>query len=151
MRCPTTAIYLAAAISLLCDPVHANDLRISQLEQEVRELQRVVQQQAGRIEALESSPAPLRDNIAPPAARTSPGAEASNAWLSVSNWDSLRAGMPMSDAIRVLGPPTTLRKSSDGTQQTLFYALELGVGNFLAGHILTADGRVIEIHKPTLK
>lgn len=151
MRYPITAIFLASAISLLSNQVAANDLRTSQLEQEVRELQRVVQQQARRIEALETSLAPLRDNIAPPLARAAPSAEASTAWLTVSNWDSLRAGMPMPDAIRLLGPPTTLRKSSDGAQQTLFYALELGVGNFLAGHILIADGRVIEIHKPALK
>jgi type II secretory pathway component PulJ len=151
MRAPNTAIYIAAAIGLLGNQVQANDLRTSQLEQEVRELQRMVQQQARRIEALETMPMPRRDNTSQLPARTAPSAEPPTAWLDVANWDSLRLGMPMLDAIRLLGPPSTLRKSNDGTQQTLLYALELGAGHFLAGHVLIVDGRVNEIHKPALK
>jgi len=152
-----------AVVGLVPDTPAAlvDDLKISQLEQDVRELQRVIQQQARRIEALESSVRQSRagrspisnsaDSSVAPATQATKSSVATSAWLQSANWDKLRVGMPESDLLRVLGPPTTSRKSESGNAQTLFYTLELAAGGFLSGQVIVTNERVLEIRKPILR
>jgi hypothetical protein len=134
-----------------------DDSRMMQLEQEVRGLQRLVDQQARRLDALENAMRQPRAARAPASPTTSAveSADATSAWLKISNWDKLRPGMMDSDVITILGPPTTSRKSGQGEpekgSQTLFYAIELEAGGFLSGQVIVVDHRVLEVHKPTLK
>jgi len=149
----TTMILLAGliAIALGMRTASANDLKISQMEQDIRELQRVVQQQTRRIESLESAARSPRTDGAPRSLTSSPAASNSAyPWLKIESWDKLRVGAPASDALSALGPPTTTRKSQTG-EQTLFYTLELDGGGFLSGQVVVASGRIVEVHKPTLK
>jgi hypothetical protein len=135
----------------------ADDLKVSQLEQDVRELQRIVQQQARRIEALESAMRQARVGRMPlpdpsvPAAVASAVSDVPVAWLQSANWDKLRPGMSEVEVIRVLGSPSTARKSATGNTQTLFYAREFEAGGFLSGQVILTDQRVVEIQRPTLK
>jgi hypothetical protein len=135
-----------------------DDSRMMQLEQEVRGLQRLVDQQARRLDALENAMRLPRGGRAPapsPAASAVTTTDASSAWLKTANWDKLRPGMSDTDVITILGPPTTSRKSGQSEPetgaQTLFYAMELEAGGFLSGQVIVVDHRVIEIHKPELK
>jgi hypothetical protein len=53
--------------------------------------------------------------------------------------------------IETLGPPTSMRGAGDGDERTLFYALEIGAGNFLSGSVQLQDRRVVQISTPVLK
>jgi hypothetical protein len=128
------------------------ELKISQLEQDVRELQRQTQQQARRIDTLEQQLARATINL--PASSNNAanaGDRGSAIWLSIANWDRVKPGMTELEVLKLIGPPTTLRKSPDGKTQSLLYALELGAGSFLSGVVTMADGRVQEVQKPALK
>jgi hypothetical protein len=135
----------------------ADDIRVAQLEQDVRELRRDMQQQTRRIDSLESAsllsrPGRARVEVVTPADQSAPkSAAARTLWLQGANWEKVQAGMGELDVIGLLGPPTTMRKSDKGDTATLYYALEIDSGSFLAGQVLIADHRVVEVHKPTLK
>jgi hypothetical protein len=130
-----------------------DDLRVSQLEQEVRDLKQLLRQQERRIELLESDlrRATLSPIAAPPGHAAGLSANANSAWLQSANWDKLRHGMSEAELTRVLGPPNSVRRSQQGDTQTLLYAVELEGGGFLSGRVVVTDQRVVEIHKPALK
>lgn len=142
---------LAIGLMLVGGAVRADDLKIAQMEQDIRELKRQVDQQARRIENLESELARSRASLAPPPGRPGAAADVSRTWLNIANWDRLKPGMAELDVIALLGPPSTLRKAPDGNAQTLLYALEIGVGSFLSGSVTLIDKRVSEVSKPALK
>jgi hypothetical protein len=131
-------------------------LRISQLEQEVRELQRLVQQQTNRINSLEYSLRQSRVTItASPeraiATETSGSKEgASLAWQNGVRWDRLKTGMTEDEVIRILSAPTSARAASDGSR-ILFYSVELEAGGFLSGQVILRERKVVEVQRPTLK
>ena len=147
-----TLCMVAVAMTAQAAPV--DDSRVMQLEQEVRNLQRQLDTQTRRIDALESAlrqsrgrpalPEPSRDVVSKDVKVASP-------WLQSSNWDKLRIGMSDAEVLRILGPATTSRKSEQGDTQTLFYAMELDAGGYLSGNVVVGDHRVLEIHKPALK
>jgi outer membrane protein assembly factor BamE (lipoprotein component of BamABCDE complex) len=120
---------------------------------DVRALQLLVDQQVRRIDALESALRLSRAGRSPPSTPAPPATKSADtgAWLQNANWDKLRPGMSEADVVRVLGPPTTTRKSENGNAQTLFYALELDAGGFLSGNVVIADQKLLEFHKPALK
>jgi hypothetical protein len=59
--------------------------------------------------------------------------------------------MPESEAVKVLGTPTSVREGSSPQRRTLFYALEVAPDAYLAGSIEIDDGRVSEVKKPVLR
>jgi hypothetical protein len=128
-----------------------DDSRMMQLEQEVRALQRLVDQQARRIDSLESAMRQPRTRQTPTPISTPVKSSDAGAWLKSGNWDKLQIGMPVNEVVGALGPPITVRKAENGTTQTLFYTLELEAGGFLSGHVVIVDERVLEIHKPALR
>jgi len=138
--------------NLHADPTDA--IKINQLEQDVRELQRTVQQQARRIEVLETAARQAGTGTTRWPRLPAPSASKDNStpmWLRSEHWERLRPGMTEADVINTLGPPTTTRKSPDNDTQTLFYARELEAGGFLSGQVVIENQRVREIHRPTLK
>ena len=149
------AILKAGLLSLIVmsgsNAAPVDDSRIMQLEQEVRALQRLVDQQARRIDALEAAMRQPRSRLPATPSTTVVKTSDAGAWLKSANWDKVQVGMSASDVIGVLGPPITVRKSENGNTQTLFYTLELEAGGFLSGHVVIIDERVLEIHKPALK
>ncbi len=151
---PTIGVFaIAAATALLPLPTFAQDaLRIRQLENDVRSLQREVSMQNLRIERLESSVrAPGAGSVQPPTTAEPRAADSSPAWLISTNWDKLRPGMKELDVIALLGRPTSVRTDENAKTRTMFYALELGPNAFLTGNVTFGDAGVAEINRPTLR
>jgi hypothetical protein len=129
----------------------ADELKTTNLQQDVLELQRLVRQQQQHIEALErqaGSRPPVSTTAAPGVARTT---EVPANWLNGSDWERVRPGTSELEVIRILGVPSSLRKSADGVQRVLYYALEIGTGGFLSGSVTIADHKVVAMEKPTIK
>jgi len=138
-------------VALLAGSSRADDLKIAQMEQDIRELQQQVNRQARRIENLEGELARSRVSITPPADRSAAAEkDTQQPWLNVANWNRLKPGMTELDVIQLIGPPRSLRKAADGSQ-TLLYVMEIGVGSFLSGSVTLIDQRVTEVTKPSLK
>jgi hypothetical protein len=155
MRALKHLIVVAALLATFATAV-ADDLKINQLEQDVRELKQQLLQHTRRIERLEAESQRSNANRRPAEVvqpRSVEGAqnEVPRAWLDAAKWERVRVGMSESDVLRLLGPPTTARKSNDGAQHTLFYAMELGAGSFLSGSVTLANQQVVEVEKPVLK
>jgi hypothetical protein len=131
----------------VCVSAHADDARVHQLELDVAQLRREMMAQARRIDELERQNRGGRDS-----AVTNPlPAPAQTLWLVAANWERLRPGMPESEAVKVLGTPTSVREGSSPQRRTLFYALEVAPDAYLAGSIEIDDGRVSEVKKPVLR
>lgn len=149
---PWHLLIVSIALAFFGDGVRADALKISQLEQDVRELKRQTDQQARRIDNLESEIERSRATLAPGPERSGARAAVTQpTWLQIANWDRLKPGMTELEAIQLLGPPSTLRKAAAGDTQTLLYALEIGVGSFLVGSVTLIDKRVSEVIKPALQ
>lgn len=137
--------------ALLIGSAQAQDLKVSQLEQDVRELQQLVQRQSRRIDVLESEVNLSRGSAAAPDRATVVVTNTTQPWLKSSNWDRIKNGMSESEVVQLLGPPTTIRSPGDGRQRTLFYALELGAGSFLSGQVLIESAKVTSVQRPALR
>ncbi|MGH8287169.1 MAG: hypothetical protein ACRETT_15585, partial [Steroidobacteraceae bacterium] len=91
----------------------AEDIRVEQLRQDVAELNRVVREQARKIETLEREIARLKSAATPGRSRSAAdSAEGEVAWASAALWKKVRADMAETEVIALLGPPTAVR--SDG-------------------------------------
>ncbi len=126
----------------------ADALKISQLEQEIRTLQRQVQEQSRQLEALRlriEQPA----TVSPALPAQAPRTPAAATWLEAARWERLRPGMSEADVIAALGPPTSMRGT--GAERVLFYAMEIGASGFLTGRVTLRDRRVADIQKPQLQ
>src|SRR5690349_19895487 len=106
MRPSIRLIFAVAALPL---PAFAQeDLRVRQLETDVRTLQRQVEMQYQRIDRLESGArAPAGAGSVPPTSIAPRAVDSSPGWLVSTNWDKLRAGMKELDVIALLGRPTS--------------------------------------------
>lgn len=141
---------MAAALPL--PALAQEELRVRQLESDVRQLQRQVEMQNQRIDSLERGARSPGSAPPPPAAtRGSRAADSSPAWLVSTNWDKLHAGMKELDVIALLGRPTTVRSDESGKTHTMYYAMELGPNNFLTGNVTFGSAGVAEINRPALK
>jgi hypothetical protein len=137
-------VVLAAAAH---NALAADDLKVSQLEQDVRDLQRQVQALSRQIEMQGAQPAPVQGTIrqqAPPAS-----AAGTPAWVDAAKWSRLQPGMSELEVVTLLGPPTSMR--AEAGQRLLMYALEIGASGFLSGSITLRDGQVLTIRKPALQ
>lgn len=130
--------------------IATEDLRISQLQQDVRDLQRQVRAQASQIEALRARLAlPGPPGVAPGRSLPREAPAAGDAWLDARKWERVRAGMPELEVIALLGPPTSMRANAD--ERVLLYAMEIGSSGFLGGSV-TMRGRVVaEVQTPVLR
>jgi len=138
-------LYLSALLLLAPFVATADDLRISQMEQDIRDLKRNVQTLTRQIEELRRMPASPGVRRDPLAAST----PTSTAWIDLAKWNRLRPGMNEMEVISALGPPTTMR-DADGAK-VLRYALEIGSGGFLTGSVTLRDRVVVDIRKPELQ
>ena len=126
----------------------ADDFKVSQLEQDVRELQRQLQAQARQIAALQSQLTRPGEPLRLPAPAT-PEPVPGTSWIDAAKWQRVTAGMKEFDVVSLLGPPTTLR--SDAGTRVLLYATEVGSTGFLGGSVTLRDGVVVEVKKPVLQ
>jgi hypothetical protein len=147
VRCSSLRLGVALLIGAIASAAAADDQRIIRLEQDVRKLERVVQEQARQIEALRRAG---RDITPRAPSEPSAASESSLQWLSAARWDRVRAGMSELEAIEILGPPTQLRPG-DGGSRVLLYAMEIGASGFLAGNVTVQEGKVVGVERPALK
>ena len=138
------AILLWAPIAALA----ADDLKVSQLEADVRDLKRQVQGLSRQLEELRAQ-LPRAADRPTPAPSTTPAAADPGAWIDASKWKRLRPGMSELEVIGALGPPTSMRIEKG--ERVLLYALEIGSSGFLGGSVKMRDGLVFEVRKPTLQ
>ncbi len=134
---------------LCCAPlvaVAADEWKVSQLEQDMRNLQRQVQAQSQQIDALRLQMArpeqirpPVRPDVLPVA----------GAWIDAAKWQRVRNGMSGLEVIGQLGPPTSLRVSGGG--RVLLYAIEIGSAGFLSGSVTLRERMVTSLETPVLK
>jgi len=139
-------LLLTALLLLTPFAVAADDLRIAQMEQDIRDLKRQVQTLTRQIEELRRLPA------SPSAGRElplSPNASASTTWVDLSRWNRLRPGMSEMEVLSSLGPPTTMRDENGA--KVLRYALEISSGGFLSGSVTLRDRVVVDVRKPSLQ
>ena len=124
----------------------ADSNRIIALEQDVRNLERVVatlerevrelrQQRSSGLPSLNSS----SDQHEPP----------SDTWVDAAKWKKLRLGASEMDVIQILGAPTSMRV--DGDARILLYAMEIGTTGFLSGSVRLRDREVTAVEMPVLK
>ncbi|MGQ0833619.1 MAG: hypothetical protein ACT4O5_01640 [Gammaproteobacteria bacterium] len=132
--------------------VDAEDVRVEQLRQDVAELNRVVREQARKIESLEREIARLKSAATPGRPRSAKdGADVGElAWVSSGPWRKLRPGMSESEVIALLGPPTAVRGDGEASK-TLLYTLELEGTGFLSGSVELGSGQVREVREPQLR
>src|SRR3954469_11965698 len=89
-------------------PLAADDARVIRLEQDVRTLQREMQdlsRQLGQARLQITRPGP-ENGISPP----SPLVAASPAWVDAAKWKQLKSGMGELEVMSTLGTPTTTRE-----------------------------------------
>jgi hypothetical protein len=153
MSNPIRHLATLGTLALIAAPaapqIPVDNLRVSQLEAEIRRLQQQVQAQAHRIERLE-----LEARLSSPTSPSTPGIrppDSSPVWLTTANWDRVMPGMTALEVIAILGRPTSTRNHDDGSLSTLFYAMELGPDKYLSGKIRLDDSGVVEINSPALK
>jgi hypothetical protein len=137
------AMLLGAPVATIA----ADDLKVSQLEQDVRNLQRQLQAQSQQIEELQRQlarpdlPRPLPPSIA--------AATTAGLWVDASRWQRLQVGMSELEVISLLGPPTAMRVK-DG-DRVLLYAMEIGASGFLGGSVTLRERVVFSLQKPVLQ
>jgi hypothetical protein len=139
-------LVLTALLLLAPFAVTADDLRITQMEQDIRDLKRQVQTLTRQLEELRRLPASPSVGRELP---SSPSAFASTAWVDLSRWNRLRPGMSEMEVLSALGPPTTMRDENGA--KVLRYALEISSGGFLSGSVTLRDRVVVDVRKPALQ
>jgi hypothetical protein len=132
---------------LACLPLHAvaDDLRVTQLEQEVRRLERQVYALSRRLDELQR-PSFTQERPAAPAATAPPS---DGDWIDAAKWRRVKPGMSELDVIGLLGPPTSMRE--DGGERVLLYALEVGTSGFLGGSVALRNRAVTRVETPVLR
>lgn len=125
----------------------ADDARVIRLEQDVRTLQRDLQNLSRQVDQLRlQTTRPNADGRLPP---PPPPVADTSGWLDAAKWKKLRPGMSELEVITALGVPTSTRER-DGARE-LFYAMEIGTAAFLGGSVVLRDRKVVEVRVPTLK
>jgi hypothetical protein len=143
---------LAAPIPALA----ADDLRVMQLEQELRTLRREVQLLSQQLSSMQTrSAGPIRATPPPPRGAGPGGEQASSAatdapaWIDAAKWERVKSGLSELEVISLLGPPTSMRASGD--DRVLLYAMEIGHSGFLSGSVTLRERAVVAVEKPVLK
>jgi outer membrane murein-binding lipoprotein Lpp len=126
----------------------ADDPKVAQLEQDVRDLQRQVLAQSQQLNELRmrlaQQPAAQARLPSSPVVTTS-----TDLWLDASRWQKLRTGMSELEVIGLLGPPTSMRTTA--SERVLLYAMEIGASGFLSGRVTMRDRVVLEVQSPVLR
>jgi hypothetical protein len=141
------------AVMLLAAPAAfaADDFKVSQLEQDVRDLQRQVLAQSQQLAELRmqlNRPAQPGPVSSPPRSPQSAAAK-SETWLDASRWAQVKSGMSELEVISLLGPPTSMREKEG--DRVLMYAMEIGASGFLSGSVTLRDRVVVKSQKPELR
>lgn len=127
----------------------ADDFKVSQLEQDVRDLQRQVQVLSRQIEAQRGAPAASANAGEAVRVREPPGVPAVPAWVDAAKWQRIQPGMGELEVLGILGAPTSMRQQQ--ADRVLLYAMEIGASGFLVGSVTLRDRSVASVQRPTLQ
>jgi hypothetical protein len=125
----------------------ADDLKVAQLEQDVRDLKRQVLALSRQLDEVRNRPGSPPARIGP-----TPGTAPANhddAWVDAAKWQRLRLGMSELEVLDLLGPPTSMR--DENGVRLLLYAMEIGSSGYLSGSVSLRDRVVSGVQKPALK
>jgi hypothetical protein len=136
---------LLALLACLPLTATADDLRVSQLEQEIRRLERQVYALSRRLDEIQR-PSFTQERPATPTAVATP---AGGDWIDAAKWRRVKPGMSELDVIGLLGPPTSMRE--EGGERVLLYALEVGASGFLGGSVALRNRAVTRVETPVLR
>jgi len=125
----------------------ADDLKVSQLDQDVRDLRRQVQDQQRQIDTLRTQLS--RPTVTLPVKPSAAPTADPHTWVDASKWQRIRPGMSELEVVGVLGPASSMR-GQEG-QRVLLYAMEIGSSGFLGGSVTFRDRVVVEVQNPVLK
>jgi hypothetical protein len=142
--------HLALTVLLICAPIAvpaADDLRISQLEQDVRNLQRELRAISQQLDELNRQLSRPGDPLRPPSA--SAVSPITGPWLDASRWQQIKVGMSELEVITLLGPPVSMRAVD--SERVLLYAMEIGSTGFLNGSVTLRDRKVALVKQPVLQ
>jgi hypothetical protein len=135
--------------------VAADDIKISQLEQDVRNLQRELGRLTQQLEQLRSQLTTLGDRMPRPLPAV-PGQPPSDPqpaggalWLDASRWQQVKVGMSELQVIGLLGSPASMRVADQ--ERVLLYAMEIGASGFLGGSVTLRDRAVVSVKAPVLQ
>jgi hypothetical protein len=143
----TRVTLMAVLMGLSPSPVTADELKVSQLEQDLRDLQRQVQTLSRQVDLQRVAPPPAAQGAGRP--RDAVRSVAVPAWVDAAKWQRIQPGMGELEVIGILGSPTSMR-TEDGAR-LLLYALEIGASGFLVGKVRLHDRVVESVQKPTLQ
>lgn len=145
LMCMNTRLPWLAFVACLPLTAIADDLRVAQLEQEVRRLERSVQALSRRLDELQ------RPNFATerPAAPVAAAPQVEDGWIDAGKWKRVKPGMSELEVIALLGPPTSMREEDGG--HLLLYALELSSSGFLGGSVTLRNRAVVRVQTPVLR
>jgi len=127
----------------------ADDFKVSQLEQDVRDLQRQVQALSRQVEAQRAAPVPNANADAAGRGRDPPRVPVAPVWVDAARWQRIQPGMGELEVLGILGPPTSMRQQQ--ADLVLFYAMEIGTAGFLVGSVTLRDRSVASVQRPTLQ
>lgn len=143
----TRAWIFAGLMSASLAAAAADDYKVTQLEQDVRDLQRQVRALTQQIEQQRAPPAVT---AGAPVSRPAPqAAAAAPLWVDAARWRRLMPGMSELEVIGILGPPTSMR--TEGDQRVLLYAMEIGASGFLGGNVTLRERAVTSVQIPVLR
>lgn len=140
------ALLLTLLSALPMSALAVDEVRVNQLEREIRDLQRQVLTLSRQVEELQRvRPERPADRAVAAASRPVD----STAWVDAAKWRRVRVGMSELEVIEALGPPTSMRE--DQGARVLLYAMELGASGFLSGSVTVRDRRVADVQAPALR
>ena len=126
----------------------ADDLKVAQLEQEVRHLQRELSRLSQELETLRTQ-LPRAGVPAAQVAPSRPQPTTNSLWLDIARWQQVKAGMSELQVVELLGAPTTMR--GEIPERELLYAMEIGGAGFLGGSVTLRDRMVVNVKIPVLQ
>ena len=157
-RAYVIAYVIACVIAVSASPATGaapiDEFRISDIEQQIRDLQTSVREQARMINELQQKiDRQLATNSTTPPAATTTSADSPAAapWLNARNWQQLKPGMNELQVVALLGAPTQTRRTETADGRQLLYAMEIGRSGFLSGKVTMIAGQLSSFELPTLK
>jgi hypothetical protein len=124
----------------------ADSNRIIALEQDVRNLERLVASLEREVRGLRQQRSSGLPSVNEPNDHQGPS---SDAWVDAAKWKRIRLGASELEVIEVLGRPTSMRLEGDA--RILLYAMEIGATGFLSGSVTLRDREVAAVEMPVLK